>query len=500
MPSIEQTLVTRLLIGLSMMFLAFGLVLDYLVGARYSREHDRVIMAKARSLVTLTKYMTEGLELDFADEFMPEFDEGDVDRSYFQIWTHDGELLEKSNSLHDHDMIKPHFEVESTVAFDVDLIDGRRGRQIGIHFIPQVEDDFFTEEEAAAIADRLSRQPVTIVVAEEREKLESALLTLHLTLGVFGVLALLLTVFLVRKVVRHALTPLRQLQHQVAQLDTNSLEKRLSSDYSVSDLEEITDQFNLLLQRIEGGFRREKQFSGDVAHELRTPVTEIKALAEVAIRWPEDSTINSRFHNDVLAASVQMESTINNLLALARSESILAIDCVDQIDLVYETAQFVNKHLEVTNDISRDILVEGSSEVFVRTVASFLKLILENIVQNAISHSSAQGSIRIRIESRNGHFEISVSNSTDSLVKEDLPYIFDRMWRKDKVRRNQSSVVRSDSGIGLSLVRNYCELLGYKVQALLAHGIFTLSVSGPDRLQVADGERDDVASERLYAE
>ncbi len=484
MRSIEQTLVRRLLISLCSMFLIFGFVLDYLVGARYEREHDRVIQAKARSLVTLTKYMDKGLELDFADEFMPEFDEDVIEPSYFQIWTHDGELLEKSNSLGNLSLRKPHFGDQPTVAFDVRLPDGRRGRQIGIHFIPQVEDDFFTEEEAIVIADQLSREPVTIVVAEEREKLESALLTLHLTLGAFGILALLSTVFLVRKVVRQGLTPLRNLQHQVAQLDTNSLEKRLVPDDSVMELDKITDQFNQLLGRIERGFLREKQFSSDVAHELRTPVAEIKALSEVAIRWPEDPVVNDRFYRDTLAASIQMESTINNLLALARSESTVAVDCVDKVDLTHETSLCTKKHSDgSTGTINKDIVINSKGVVVVFTVASYLKLIIENILQNAISHGTRNRPICVDIVSSDGNFTLSVSNSTEALAETDLQFIFDRMWRKDKVRRDQGAGVTSHSGIGLSLVRNYCDLLGYEAKAVLNDGMFTLSVSGPDRVR-----------------
>ncbi len=462
--------------------MVFGMVLDYLVSARYSREHDRVIQAKARSLVTLTKYMDEGLELDFADEFMLEFGEQADQPSYFQIWTHDGTVLEKSDSLRQNNLNKPLFDDAATLAaVKVDLPDGRRGRLIGIRFIPQIEDDHYSDEKIAVIADQLRREPVILVVAEEREKLESALLTLHLTLAGFGTLALLLTTVLVRKVIRSGLTPLRELQEQVAQLDTHSLEKRLTSNYSVAELEEITNQFNQLLARLESGFLREKQFSGDVAHELRTPVAEIKALAEVAIRWPDDEAISSRFNSDVLGASIQMETTINNLLALARSESISEADCIDLVDLVFEAELSVKKHNVSSSGMKRHISLDVSGNVTIFSVASFVKLIIDNMIQNAIFHSENDSTIDIRIESSNGKFTISASNLTNVLEEQDLQFIFNRMWRKDKVRLNQDSNAISHAGIGLSLVHNYCNLLGYETLATLSNNVFTLAVSGSNR-------------------
>lgn len=482
MTSIENSLITRLSIGLGLLILSFSFALDYLVSARFEREHDRVIQAKMRSLVTLTKYMSDGLELDFADEFMLEFGKDAKEPSYFQIWTHNEDVLEKSESLHEKNLRKPHFGEDSNVAFDVNLPDGRRGRVLGVRFVPQVEEEYYTAEAMLDLLSRVRQEPVTLVVAEERESLESALLTLHLTLAALGIFALLITATLVRRVVRQGLTPLRDLQAQVATLDTHSLEKRLNSNFTASELIGITDQFNQLLSRLESGFIREKQFSGDVAHELRTPVAEIKSLAEVAIRWPNDESIKNTFQRDVLEASLEMESTINNLLALARSESNQNVQFTDDVNLGLAVNMSLRKLNANLSDENCNIVCHIPETVTIRTVSPYIKHIIDNVVQNAISHCSDDSEIYIDITSNNGLFFLSVSNATEALEQSDLPFIYDRMWRKDKVR--QSSSQHSHSGIGLALVYNYCQLLGYTTDANLVDGIFTLSVSGPDRLLI----------------
>ena len=482
--SIRRRLTLLLLGSVGALVLIANLALSIIVSTRLQAEYDVSLLAKARALVTLTEQDLEGVELDFADEFMPEFNAPESPE-YFQLWLQD-DTLERSNSLgygEDdtplenfealayHDL--PRFSTSSGEPRFRDLMlpDGRSGRLVQIDFLPQIDED---EQE---LHGEFQRHPATLVVAREREQLNVLLHSLHGVLFAISAFLIALIVLVVRFAVRSSLKPLKDIREQVEQLDADSLDSRLQPRRPTLELDAVITQFNALLNRLEAAFRRERQFSSDVAHELRTPLAELRNLSEVALRWPEDSAMVEDFLKEILGATLQMERIVINLLALARCEKGLEIVEKTEVDVASLVDAAWSRVLPEAQEKQLVFQREGAPTLKVCTSRDQLELILNNLFSNAVTYSPAGGAVSCSVTKNGNTLQLSVANRAEHLESDDLPLVFDRLWRKDPARAGGHH-----AGLGLTLVKAYAESLKLAIQvALEPDQIFRITLSGAVR-------------------
>ena len=481
-PSIERHLRRSTLAAVCGVLLIAFLILDYVVVHWIASEFDRAQLAKARALVTLTKQYGDRVELDFADEFMPEF-EAPVNPEYFQIWREDGDTLERSRSLRPNDLPRPALTTPRHAFFDLSLPDGRAGRAIEIVFLAQIEDKENRE------AHNLPRQQqLAIVVARERESLNRSLWLVQFSLLAAVLVMIVLIAWGVKHSVKIGLKPLHEIGLRMRKLDADQLHDRLDIDTQPRELQPLIEQFNSLLQRLELSFQREQRFSADVAHELRTPVAELQTLAEVATRWPEDRQALTVFFQDALGASKQMQCIINNLLALARCEKgNLNLDHqqVELSELINSAWLRVQKEAQKK---SISFVRQGVPALQVYTGINEMELILNNLFSNAVAYSRLHSEIVASIAVHSGTAKFSLSNDVENLVYEDLSKMFGRLWRKDPFRNGEHHV-----GLGLPLVKAYAQALNLEVVANLDHkGCFCLSISGLHSLPEAQASKENM--------
>jgi signal transduction histidine kinase len=452
-----------LLGGVATVLLIGNLVVYSIISARLEVQYDQSLLAKARALVTLTKQDRDGVELDFADEFMPEF--AAIDRpEYFQIWLEDGTLLERSKSLRADDLLRGQVAEEPRFV-DMTLPDGRAGRRVEVAFLPQIEEK--------ALRGVLPQQHALLTVARDREQLDAAQSEVRWSLLIIGALVLALTALVVRFAVGAGLRPLDTIRSQVEQLDAESLTARLRVARPPVELDAIIIQFNALLDRLEAAFHRERQFSADLAHELRTPLAELRSLAEVGMRWPDDKALVQDFFNDVLGAAMQMEQIVINLLALARCEKGLEAIEKTELDLVPLVDAAWQRVAPQARDRRLAFRSESPPSFRVYTAQVQWELILNNLFSNAVSHSPA-GSTVTCTTVYDDFLRLSVANRAEHLGIDDLPRLFDRFWRKDPARTGGYH-----AGLGLTLVKAYAEQLELKIDvALEPEQVFRITLSG----------------------
>ena len=125
------------------------------------------------------------------------------------------------------------------------------------------------------------------------------------------------TVAVVQVVVWRGLRPLQDVAARAAQIDEQSLHIRFPLDGLPAELQPICLRLNASLQKLQQAFQRERRFTADAAHELRTPIAELRALANVALRGGDSGT-SAVYFEDARDIAVQMERIVSNLLALAR--------------------------------------------------------------------------------------------------------------------------------------------------------------------------------------
>jgi two-component system sensor histidine kinase QseC len=450
--SIQRRLILAVGVSYCLLWSIGGLAVYLVVRAGYVAEFDRVLKANAEALATMTNQKAGQVESDYSDDLMPGFART-RHPDYFQLWLPDGSTRKRSPSLVSNDLPRRAGTINTPLFWNMILPDGRPGRAIGIHFVPQVDEE--TPSTSAAVL----KGEVTLVVARHRGNLDERLRELGTTLLLVGGSMIVATVLIVVIAVRCGLRPLWDLGERAETIDASSLQLRFATKEMPAELLPIAGRLNELLARLEESFARERRFSADVAHELRTPIAELRTATEVALKWPEDVEASRNTLQELLEIALQMESIVTGLLALARCEAgqlLVHLEPVALPPLIREMWQPLSDKAKANQII---FSVGVPDDACWLADATLLRAILTNLLSNAVQYCTHGGSIRLRVE----RGQLSISNTTDDLNPDDLPHLFDRFWRKDPAR--SSSV---HSGLGLALAKAYAAALGLELRAELS--------------------------------
>ncbi|HEY0555397.1 MAG TPA: ATP-binding protein, partial [Thermoanaerobaculia bacterium] len=431
------------------------------------------LLEQAKSLQASTEQDDGRIALEFAAGVMPEFAPG-KDPDYFQLWLDDGKVLARSPSLGARDLPRDRDHGSPPRFADVTLPDGRFGRRVEISFRPQVE------MSGAILSPAPPGSPtVTLVVAQNRADLDAFLASLHLTLalGVLGLLAGL--ALLVKGVVAVGLRPLDDLARRLEAMDAGSLGDPVVIADAPAELVPTLRHLNGLLARLDRSFERERTFSANLAHEMRTPLAELRTITEVALKWPEDPASSAGALDEIRGIGLRLETVVVNLLALARcegGEQTVRASQVPLRDLAAECWSAVAAEAEARRIAFAPRIPEGLTLV---TDREKLSLILSNLFANAVAHGTPGGTVTCSAavaamsEGAGGEIVLRVANPAADLTEADLPRIFDRFWRKDSARSDGRH-----AGLGLSLVAALCDLLGFQREASLRDGNFEITLRG----------------------
>lgn len=470
MRSLRGRLILWLLAGTGLLLAAAGLFLDRTISSRLRQDFDAGLIAEARSVMAATEQEDGGVVLELSPGLLPEM-EAAKDPDYFQLWLADGRVLARSRSLADRSLARPAPASRTFRFADVTLPDGRRGRQVEVTFIPELE---LEKEPPEGQPPPVAGISATLAVARGREGLDAFLASLHRTLALFILGLLLGSSVLVRGVTAYALRPLDDLSRRLEGIDAGSLGEKIVIADAPAELVPTIEHLNGLLARLAESFQRERTFSANVAHELRTPLAEMRALTDVALKWPDDPATLLGTLGEVREAGLQMERIVVNLLALARYDGGQHTVHPSRVPL-RELAEHCWSTVAVEageRGLTADLEIPDG--LTLRTDREKLELILSNLLANAVAYGSPGSRITCAAGIADGRLTLRVANPTTDLTSSDLPRLFDRFWRKDAARSAGRHV-----GLGLSLVAALCDLLGFAKEARLRGGVFEIVLSGP---------------------
>lgn len=465
MNSIQRRL-TLTLAALCCLLWCAGSVAAYLaVRSGLLSEFDRAHTTDIDALSNMAEQSEQGLKFDSTGEYMPAF-QREERPDYFQLWEPNGSTLYRSPALEGNLPLRAG-TLTAPKFWNVTLPDGLPGRAVGVRFVPNEDEDTPRSPGAPPLT-----KEVTLVAAFHRHELDERLHHLGMVLLLVGASMAVATVLVVGLVVRGGLWPLSALAERVGTIDASSLQLRFANHNMPAELLPITEHLNDLLARLEASFARERRFSADVAHELRTPIAELRALAEVALKWPEEGGSAQGALKDALSIALQMESIATGLLALTRCEGSLLtvhperVSIAAVIEQVYQplAAKARDKQLAVSVDVPKDASWFTDPAAF--------RSILTNLLSNAVDHSPPATSVKLRAENNGTAERLLISNINRNLAVKDIPHLFERFWQKDGARSSPGH-----AGLGLALARAYAESLGMTLEAELKHPeiIFTLS-------------------------
>ncbi len=220
----------------------------------------------------------------------------------------------------------------------------------------------------------------------------------------------------------------------------------------------LINTFNEMLGRLQELFERERRFSGDISHELRSPLTTI--LGNLSLLKRADA-LSEEERTEMLAEieteAQRMRRLIADLLLLAQAdaEPVIAREPVEMDTLMLEVYRQAKRRAD-----GREIRIVHEDQAIVLGDAERLRQMLVNLVNNAIQYTPEGGRIELSLE-RDGDFaEIRVSDTGRGIAQEDLPHIFERFYRADKARSRQMG----GTGLGLSIVKWVVDAHGGRIE------------------------------------
>lgn len=468
MTSIQRRLTFTLLTTVLALAAAAGAFLYFFARSRLTAEFDRSLTTEAQAVSSMVTRDSNGnLEFNFVAAEHPEFHEA-KHIACFEIWHPDGKVFSRSPSLGGGDL--PRLEAASgrPRAQALVLPGGRCGRVVVLAFIPHTDEEDEAAIRAKGGSARVPPAPLmTLAVAREPHELDEALWVLGSSLLLAGLALALGTVLVVMVAVRRGLSPLHRLAAEADRIDAGSLHHRFSEEDLPLELQPICGRLNQLLERLAEAFARERRFTSDAAHELRTPIAELRSMAEVAMRWPQDARPEQTYR-DTLAIANQMESMVTALLSIARCEAGLVRARRAAVDLAGVVREAWGSHVSAGARRNLSAQCDLPASATIESDRSMLLPLVGNLLANAFAHTPEGGRIDCRISGADGHFELEISNTCYALSATDLPHLFEPFWRKDPARSGGTHC-----GLGLSLVAAYAQALGTTPQVRIApEGMF----------------------------
>jgi two-component system, OmpR family, sensor histidine kinase BaeS len=298
----------------------------------------------------------------------------------------------------------------------------------------------------------LFRSETTVVSAFDHVK------WLLFVVGLGGILVSLgLTVILSKRIA----TPLQQMS-KVAKEMTKGNYRAEVSVIGQDEVAQLGDAINALAANLNHLDTSRKAFLADVAHELRTPMSYIRGYSQVLDEGLFETQDEKRKYIRIIHDEAKrLESLVNDLFVLAQGDAqMLAMDkqSIEVGELISSVAERMRRKAE---DKGIDIKVSSSDNLVLYAEGTRLEQVLVNLVDNAIRYTRAQGHIELRLRKVGDFAEIAVSDTGVGIPKEELPHIWERMYRVEKSRSRE----RGGTGLGLAIVKQIVEAHGGTVDA-----------------------------------
>lgn len=471
MSSIRRRLTGQLLLTFAILLGAGGLGVYLSTRTALLRQFDTTLRAKAMAIMVGTEQEHGRIRVEVPGRLMTEFAERST-TDYFQMWWSGGTTIKRSASLHDLDLPFQPGAVGAPVMWNVSLASGLPGRAVVFRFLPRGAREDGAERPSGEPAD------LVLVVASDRHGLDRTLAVLGLMLSASGVLLLSATILVVPRVLQRELSPLHRLGEQAMHIRADSLAMRFPTEALPEELAPITARLNDLVARLERSFERERQFSADLAHELRTPIAELRSLAELALKWPETRPPDT--DDDALMIAKQMEGLVTRLLTLLRSEQGQLAVVREPVSLAPLLKRVWRPFAERAATRNLPVIWSVPDAAEIQSDPILLSAILTNLIENAVEYASPGGALEIEVEVGSDRFVVRVTNPVDQITEAELPKLFDRFWRRDAARRGTEH-----SGLGLSLARTFAEALGAQLTAaFIDERRLRFTLTGPIRGRV----------------
>ena len=236
-----------------------------------------------------------------------------------------------------------------------------------------------------------------------------------------------------------------------------------------SELDELVRVFNAMLTRLEEAFARLSRFSADLAHELRTPLSNMRGELEVCLMRERSAADYRRVLESNLEECRELSVLIENLLFMARAEHADHALRRETFEAAEACAWVIAQQAPGATTRGIRIVLEGSARMTADPI--LFRQALANLLANAVRHSKTEGEVRVGLRTgMDEQVEVTVTDHGTGITAEDLPHLFDRFYQASPARTRQPG---QGTGLGLSIVKTIVDLHGGLIELDSTPGVGT---------------------------
>lgn len=263
--------------------------------------------------------------------------------------------------------------------------------------------------------------------------------------------------------VRRGLRPLQDMKARAASVTAGQPGVRMPVESVPAELAELADGLNTMLQRLEDAFQRLADFSSDIAHELRTPVSNLMTQTQVALSQARSPEV----YRDVLASNAEeferLTKMISDMLFLAKADHGLVLPERVEVDLAAEVQSLFDYYEALAEDRGVGLQLTGQGRV--RGDRLMLRRAISNLLSNALRHAPRGTSVAVSVVQSAGTVSVRVLNQGEPIASQMLPHVFDRFFRSESDRGHRAQVDGEGAGLGLALTRSIAQAHGGRTSA-----------------------------------
>ncbi len=259
---------------------------------------------------------------------------------------------------------------------------------------------------------------------------------------------------------RKALAPVDLMAATAAEITSTRLDKRLDERGAGDELGRLARSFNGMIERLERSFDEVRRFTADAAHELRTPLANMRTEVEVALRSRRCAERDGLVLENLIEEMERLGRLVSQLLFLCREDS--GVGMPDQVAVrLDEVMSDVADHMEaVAREKGIVLLCELDRAWVVRGDKDRIRQVCFNLLDNAIKYTPAGGRVTVTADPADDHARVTITDTGIGIAAPDLPRVFDRFSRVDPARSSETE----GSGLGLAICRSIVEAHGGKIE------------------------------------
>jgi len=296
---------------------------------------------------------------------------------------------------------------------------------------------------------------LVLTAAVSIEPNQATLRRLALALGGLSVVVWLIAAFVGRSVCRRGLGPVSRMAAAARDMSASDLTDRLPRVANGDELDDLSQSFNGLLDRLQESFERQRRFTGDASHQLRTPLTAILGQLEVALRRERSAEEYRAVLATVHEKAGRLQHIVESLLFLARADSDALLPEREPTDL----ADWLPEHLRTwaSHPRTQDLMFENSGgPCFAWVQPAMLGELVDILIDNACKYSAPGSPIRVSVFREGERVAIDVRDGGCGIAADDLPFVFTPFFRSADARRDGIAGL----GLGLAIGQRLAAALG----------------------------------------